>query len=165
MCFILMYCVLNTLSEYTYFYISKNITSYTFVACFQNLQKCSVYPWWNKIISGKRNSTKMSFLKTQLQISKTRCVDTYCSCNRASQFSASQDIHCTNYLEKPTNNEKYINKRDRLFIHQTMCVSKLTCQGEKISFVVAIRTSFTRKTFLYKSVKGHTSSSAYVAAV
>ena len=30
-CFILMYKVLNTLSEYTYFYISKNITSYTFL--------------------------------------------------------------------------------------------------------------------------------------
>ena len=26
--------VLNTISEYKYFYISKNITSYTFVACF-----------------------------------------------------------------------------------------------------------------------------------
>ena len=33
-CFISMYSVLNTLSEYTYFYISKNITLYTFVACF-----------------------------------------------------------------------------------------------------------------------------------
>ena len=30
MCFISMYSVLNTLSEYAYFYISKNITSYTF---------------------------------------------------------------------------------------------------------------------------------------
>ena len=27
-----MYSVLNTLLKYTYFYISKNITSYTFVA-------------------------------------------------------------------------------------------------------------------------------------
>ena len=34
LCFISMYSVFNTLSEYTYFYISKNITSYTFVACF-----------------------------------------------------------------------------------------------------------------------------------
>ena len=25
--------IVNTISEYTYFYISKNITSYTFVAC------------------------------------------------------------------------------------------------------------------------------------
>ena len=31
LCFISMYSVLNTLSEYTYFYISKNITSYTFL--------------------------------------------------------------------------------------------------------------------------------------
>ena len=30
-----MYSVLNTLSEYTYFYISKNITSYTFVLVFK----------------------------------------------------------------------------------------------------------------------------------
>ena len=32
--FISMYSLLNILSEYTYFYISKNIASYTFVACF-----------------------------------------------------------------------------------------------------------------------------------
>ena len=41
MCFISVYSVLNTLSEYTYFYISKNITSYTFLLVFkigQNLQ-------------------------------------------------------------------------------------------------------------------------------
>ena len=42
MCFISMYTVLNTLSEYTYFYISKSITSYTFVACFYDLWKPSV---------------------------------------------------------------------------------------------------------------------------
>ena len=30
-----MYNVLNTLSEYTYFYISKNITSYTFLLVFK----------------------------------------------------------------------------------------------------------------------------------
>ena len=34
LCFISMYCMLNTLSEYIYRYISKNFTSYTFVACF-----------------------------------------------------------------------------------------------------------------------------------
>ena len=36
--FISIYSVLNALSEHTYFYISKNITSYTFVACFESLQ-------------------------------------------------------------------------------------------------------------------------------
>ena len=34
LCFISMYSVLNTFSGYTYFYISKNIASYTFVLCF-----------------------------------------------------------------------------------------------------------------------------------
>ena len=34
LCFISMYSVLNTLSEYTYFYMLKNVTSYTFAACF-----------------------------------------------------------------------------------------------------------------------------------
>ena len=35
MCFILMYSVLNTISEYTYFNISKNITSQTFLLDFK----------------------------------------------------------------------------------------------------------------------------------
>ena len=35
MCFISMYSVLNTLSEWTNFYISKNITSYTFLLVFK----------------------------------------------------------------------------------------------------------------------------------
>ena len=34
LCFMLMYSVLNKLSEYIYSYILKNYTSYTFVACF-----------------------------------------------------------------------------------------------------------------------------------
>ena len=32
--FISMYSVMNELSEYIYFYVSGNITSHTFVACF-----------------------------------------------------------------------------------------------------------------------------------
>ena len=39
-----MYSVLDTLAEYTYFYVSKYITSYTFAACFQNRRKPLVYP-------------------------------------------------------------------------------------------------------------------------
>ena len=35
LCFIAMYSVLNTLSEYTYFYISKNITSCTLLLLFK----------------------------------------------------------------------------------------------------------------------------------
>ena len=34
LCFISMYSVLNTFSEYTYFYKTRNITSYTLVGCF-----------------------------------------------------------------------------------------------------------------------------------
>ena len=40
---VLSQCVLNKLSEYTYFYISKNITSYT-CCLFLKLTKPSVYP-------------------------------------------------------------------------------------------------------------------------
>ena len=38
MCFISMYSVLNTLSEYTYFYISKDITLYTFLLVFKIIE-------------------------------------------------------------------------------------------------------------------------------
>ena len=41
--FLATFILLNKLSEYVYFYISENITSYTFVACFQNHRKPSVY--------------------------------------------------------------------------------------------------------------------------
>ena len=40
-----MNSVLKTLSEYTYFYISKNITSYTFIASFSDREKLSVYSY------------------------------------------------------------------------------------------------------------------------
>ena len=35
------------------------------------------------------------------------------------------------YLEKTTNDGRYINKLDRLFVHQTMYVSKLMCSEEE----------------------------------
>ena len=38
LCFISMYNVLNTLAEYTYFFISKNITSYTFSLFFKMVE-------------------------------------------------------------------------------------------------------------------------------
>ena len=44
LCFISMDSVLNTISKYTYFYIAKNITLYTFPVCFENCQKPSGYP-------------------------------------------------------------------------------------------------------------------------
>ena len=51
---------------------------------------------------------------------------------------------------KLTVNNKYINKLVQLFIHQTMQVSKIMCQGDKAAV-----------TFLYKTAEVHTSASAY----
>ena len=47
-----MYNVLNTLSEYIYFYISKNITSYTFLLVFKIVEslQCIVKVNSKKII-------------------------------------------------------------------------------------------------------------------
>ena len=44
LCFISMYSVLNTLSEYTYFYISKAITSYTLFTCFKTVENVQCIP-------------------------------------------------------------------------------------------------------------------------
>ena len=40
LCFISINSVLNTLWEYTHFYISKNITSYTFLIVFKIVESC-----------------------------------------------------------------------------------------------------------------------------
>ena len=37
-CRVYLYCVLNTLSEYTYFFISKNITPYAFLLFFKMVE-------------------------------------------------------------------------------------------------------------------------------
>ena len=42
LCFISMYSVLNTLLEYTYFYIPENISLYTFLLVFKNRRKSSL---------------------------------------------------------------------------------------------------------------------------
>ena len=39
-----IFYLMNTLSEYTYFYILKNFTSYTSVTCFLNRRKPLAYP-------------------------------------------------------------------------------------------------------------------------
>ena len=39
-----MYSVLNTLSEYTYLYISKHITSYTFLLVFKIVESLQCIP-------------------------------------------------------------------------------------------------------------------------
>ena len=53
------------------------------------------------------------------------------SCDKAYQFSALKDISCRSYLEKQILDNKCINKRIQLFIHQMMFVSQKTCQKEK----------------------------------
>ena len=44
LCFVSMYTVLNALSEYKHFYISKNIISYTIFLVVKICRKPSVYP-------------------------------------------------------------------------------------------------------------------------
>ena len=59
LCFISMYSVLNTLSEYTYLYILKTITSYAFVAYFQNRRKPSVCPEMSVNLSNNKKSESL----------------------------------------------------------------------------------------------------------
>ena len=46
MCFISVYSVLNTLSEYTYFYILKSITSYTFLLVYKIVESLQCILKW-----------------------------------------------------------------------------------------------------------------------
>ena len=57
-----MYSALNTFSEYTYFYILKNITSNTSIASFKNYQKSSVCPQPKSL----RKTHKKNGLKTEV---------------------------------------------------------------------------------------------------
>lgn len=50
------------------------------------------------------------FLKAQQKISKKRCFENYCQCQKACQFSAFWDILWQSYLETLTIDDKYINK-------------------------------------------------------
>ena len=50
-----MYSVLNTLSEYTYFYKSKNVTSYTFLLVFKIVESLRC------ILNWKQSSKFFSF--------------------------------------------------------------------------------------------------------
>ena len=85
LCFISMYSVLNTLSEYTYFYISKNITSYTFLLVFKIVESLQCILEWNFIpqvissntvwliaVSAKADSRKMLISSTLSKIINQR---------------------------------------------------------------------------------------------
>lgn len=56
--------------------------------------------------------------------------------------------HILSYFEKLTIDNKYINKQPPFFIHQTICISKITCSAENIILLY------------YKSVELYTSASA-----
>ena len=61
-----MYSVLNTLSEYTYFYISKNIISYTFLLVFKIVESLQCILRLGRImihISTNTKTNNYSFLK------------------------------------------------------------------------------------------------------
>ena len=65
-----MYSVFNTLSEYTYFYISKNTTSYTFLLVFKIVEglKCILKSFFYQLepflfqISFRDGSSSASFI-------------------------------------------------------------------------------------------------------
>ena len=54
--------------------------------------------------------------KNQGQISKKRCVGSYCSFDKACQFLALQGMPCGIYLEKQTMRDKYTVEFDFLCI-------------------------------------------------
>ena len=58
--------------------------------------------------------------KKHWQISKKRCFEKNCSCDQACQFSASLGTTWRSYLENLTIDDKFINKRVRIFIYQTV---------------------------------------------
>ena len=80
-----MYSVLNTLSEYTYFYISKNITSSTFVACFLKSSKPK-----KKFLRHNNNPFMIKDLRKQIMVrsklrntfNKNRNYDNWCKYGR-----------------------------------------------------------------------------------
>ena len=63
-------------------------------------------------------------------MSKTRCFERYCSCDKTCQFLTLQGKPSRSYLETLTIDYKFMNKRIRLFIHQTMCLKR--AEKEKI---------------------------------
>ena len=78
-----------------------------------------------------------SNLKVHQQISKKRCFKKHCSCDQACQFSALQGTPSWRYLENLRIDDKFMNKRIRHFIQQTMCqeekIIRMSQQGSEIS--------------------------------
>ena len=81
-------------------------------------------------------------LKAHRQISKKRCFENYCSYDQVCQFSASQGTPRRSYIENLTNDGKFINKRVRLFIHQTMCPEEKNISMSQQGFEMAVKQYF-----------------------
>ena len=81
-------------------------------------------------ISPSTLTLSLGLLKAHPQISKIWSFEKYCSCDQACQVSALLVTTWQSYLENLTIDDKFINKRVQLFIHQTMCqefVKKKNC--------------------------------------
>ena len=71
-------------------------------------------------------SISLTEKKSFFAASKKRCFERCCSRDQTCQFSASWGTPWRSYFKNLTIDDKFMNKRVRLFIHQTMC------QEEKI---------------------------------
>ena len=77
-------------------------------------------------------------LKAHRQISKKQCFEKYCSCDRVCKVSALEATLWRNYLENLTIDDKLINKRVPLFIHQTMCREEQIVSTSQQGWEIAI---------------------------
>ena len=78
-CFISMYSVLNTISQYTYFYISKNKTSYTFLLAFKIVESLqfivklhTIIDCWQNFIYLKKELGKYRVRKQKSKYKKKK---------------------------------------------------------------------------------------------
>ena len=77
-------------------------------------------------------STYKSNVKSTVIDIWKRCVKKYCSCDKACQFQLYR-VHLDGViLENLEFDDKFVNKRVRLFIHQTMRFSHQTCWEKKL---------------------------------
>ena len=82
-------------------------------------------------ISGPLILCKAALDKTVLceannrEISRKRSFEMYCLCDKAYQCSALQSTPWRSYSENLTIDNKFINKRVRFFIYQTMCLTRV----------------------------------------
>ena len=74
----------------------------------------------------------IKLLKAHRQISKKWCFEKYRSWNQECQFSALWGTPWRSYLENLTIDDKFINKRIGLFIHQTVCREEKNISTSKV---------------------------------